>query len=116
MTETAVPSPPAAPPAVIRDVFPAEVVYDGQILRSARAVITADLRLLVWLRPGEPVIDVALDPDLSVIAALNAPRSRASHLTTTDGKPAHVNGQRGCGCGNPLKGWTPWQPYRKQAA
>jgi hypothetical protein len=113
MTETA-PSPTDLP-VVIRDVFPAEVLFDSRVYRSARAVITRDYRLRVWLRPGEPVVDVELDPALSVIAPLNAPRSRASHLTAIDGLPALVNGQRGCGCGNPLKGWTPWQPYRKQA-
>lgn len=105
-------------PVVVRDVFPAEVLYDGQVYRSARAVITRD-RVLVYLRPGDPVLDLPYDPAASVVPPLNAPRSRAAHLAVraADGTltaPAlHVNGQRGCGCNNPLKGWTPWQPYRK---
>jgi hypothetical protein len=105
-------------PVVVRDVFPAGVLYDGQVYRSARAVITRD-RVLVYLRPGDPVLDLPYDPAASVVPPLNAPRSRAAHLAVraADGTltaPAlHVNGQRGCGCNNPLKGWTPWQPYRK---
>jgi hypothetical protein len=102
-------------PVVVRDVFPAEVAVGGNVYRSARAVITRD-RLLVYLTTAGPVVDTPYDRELSAVAPLNAPRSRASHLTLADGRPAHVNGQRGCGCGNPLKGWTPWQPYRKQAS
>lgn len=109
MTET------AALPVVIRDVFPAEVIVRGQIYRTARAVITRD-RLLVYLTTAGPVIDVQYDPAASQVAPINAPRSRASHLTLLDGATAHVNGQRGCGCGNPLKGWRPWQPYRTATA
>lgn len=105
----------SAPPVVIRDVFPAEVAVGGQVFRSARAVITRD-RLLVYLTTAAPVIDVPYEPDASAVAPLSAPRTRASHLTLTGGGAAHVNGQRGCGCGNPLKGWTPWQPYRKGTA
>jgi hypothetical protein len=103
---------PVDVPVVVRDVFPAEVIIGGSSYRSARVVITRD-RLLVYLTTAGPVVDAPYDVALSAVAPLNAPRSRASHLTLTDGRPAHVNGQRGCGCGNPLKGWTPWQPYRK---
>jgi hypothetical protein len=102
-------------PVVVRDVFPAEVAVAGQVYRSARAVITRD-RLLVYLTTAGPVIDTPYDPAASAVAPLNAPRSRPSHLALPGGQQAHVNGQRGCGCGNPLKGWTPWQPYRKQAS
>lgn len=114
MTET-------ASPVVVRDVFPAEVLYDGRVYRTARAIVTRD-RVLVYLRPGEPVLDLAYDPGVSVVPPLNAPRSRAAHLAVRadDGSltepSVHVNGQRGCGCANPLKGWTPWQPYRKASA
>jgi hypothetical protein len=108
MTETTV-------PVVIRDVFPAEVAIAGQVFRTARAVITRD-RLLVYRTTAAPAVDTPYIPETSVVAPLNAPRSRASHLVLPDGTVAHVNGQRGCGCGNPLKGWTPWQPYRKATA
>lgn len=103
---------------MVRDVFPAEVLHDGQVYRTARAIITRD-RILVYLRPGEPVIDSPYEPRASTVPPLNAPRARASHLAliAADGSltspTVHVNGQRGCGCGNPLKGWTPWTPYRK---
>lgn len=103
---------------VVRDVFPAEVLYDGQVYRTARAIITRE-RVLVYLRPGEPVLDLPYDPGASVIPRLSAPRFRAAHVAVRDADGSltaptvHVNGQRGCGCGNPLKGWIPWQPYRK---
>lgn len=113
MTEA--PPSPVDVPVVLRDVFPAEVSVAGQVYRSARAVITKD-RLLVYLTTAGPVVDAPYDVDASAVAKLNAPRSKASHLVLADGSTAHVNSQRGCGCGNPLKGWTPWQPYRKQAA
>lgn len=105
---------------MVRDVFPAEVLYDGQVLRTARAIITLE-RVLVYVAPGAPVIDAAYDRATSTVPPLSAPRSRPSHLTlrAADGSltlpTVHVNGQRGCGCGNPLKSWTPWQPYRKAA-
>jgi hypothetical protein len=104
-----------AAPVVVRDVFPAEVAVGGSVYRSARAVITRD-RLLVYLTTAGPVVDTPYDPAASTVAPISAPRSRASHLALPDGGTAHVNGQRGCGCGNPLKGWTPWQPYRKGTA
>lgn len=100
---------------VIRDVFPAEVAYGGTVYRDTRAIITMD-RLLVYLTTGEPILDLPYDRAASSVAPLNAPRARSSHLTLTGGDTANVNGQRGCGCGNPLKGWTPWQPYRKSTA
>jgi hypothetical protein len=112
MTETAQ---PIGERVVVRDVFPAEVTVGGQVYRSARAVITRD-RLYVYLNTAGPLIDTPYDPATSAVPAISAPRSKAAHLTLADGGVAHVNGQRGCGCGNPLKGWTPWQPYRKGTA
>lgn len=106
---------PTEPPVVIRDVFPAEVAVGGQVYRTARAVITRT-RLLVYVTAAGPVIDTPYDLSRSAVAPLNAPRSAASHLTLADGQAAHINGQRGCGCGNPLKAWSPWQPYRKGTA
>lgn len=99
-------------PVVIRDVFPAEVAIGGEVHRTARAIITRD-RLLVYLTTAGPVLDTPYDAAASDVPPISAPRSRPAHLTLADGTPAHVNGQRGCGCGNPLKGWTPWQPYLK---
>lgn len=103
---------------VIRDVFPAEVAFGPTVLRSARAVVTRD-RVYVFTSPsGRPALALgaAYDPELSKIAPLNAPRSKATHLALADGTTVHINGQRGCGCGNPLKAWVPWTPYRKATA
>jgi hypothetical protein len=102
-------------PVVVRDVFPAEVTVTGRVYRNARAVITRD-RLLVYLTTAGPAVDLPYDRAGSTVPPLNAPRARASHLALTGGGQAHINAQRGCGCGNPLKGWTPWQPYRKAPA
>lgn len=103
-------------PVVVRDVFPAEVVLPtGDVARSARVVITRE-RVLVWVTPAAPILDRAYDAAASQVPALSAPRSRPAHLDLGDGTFVHVNGQRGCGCSNPLKGWTPWRPYRKAAA
>jgi hypothetical protein len=85
---------------------------------------TASLRFGPGLRPIVLARTAALTrPGLDrFVEHHNAPRSRAAHLSlrAEDGSltlpSVHVNGQRGCGCGNPLKGWTPWQPYRKATA
>jgi hypothetical protein len=105
-------------PIVLRDVFPAEVAVGDDLYRSARVVITRE-RVYVWIADGSPlqVLDAEYDPEQSRLAPINAPRSKASHLTLRDSTlQVHVNGQRGCGCGSPLKAFTPWQPYRKGTA
>lgn len=103
---------PEAAPIVVRDVFPAEVAVNGQVYRTARAIVTRD-RLLVYLTTAAPILDTPYDPAASTVPAVNAPSSRATRLALVGGGTASINRQRGCGCGNPLKGWTPWQPYRK---
>lgn len=100
---------------MIRDVFPALVTLGDRTYRSARAVITRD-RLLVYLTRAAPVLDAPYDGGTSTVPPLNAPRFRPAHLALSSGQVATVAGQRGCGCGNPLKGWQPWTPYRKAAA
>jgi hypothetical protein len=97
---------------VIRDVFPAVVRFGPSTLRSARAVITRS-RVYVWTTPGTPAAAFAYDAAASEVPPLNAPRSRPTALVLGDGSSLIVEGQRGCGCGNRLKGWTPWRPYRK---
>lgn len=98
---------------VIRDVFPAVVSFGPSTLRSARAVITRE-RVYVWTTRGAPAVALAYDPLISTVPPINAPRSlRPAHLVLMDGSSLTVEGQRGCGCGNPLKGWVPWRPYRK---
>jgi hypothetical protein len=97
---------------VIRDVFPAVVRFGPSTLRSARAVVTRS-RIYVWTAPGAPAATFAYDPAASEVPPLNAPRNRPTALVLGDGSSLIVEGQRGCGCGNRLKGWTPWRPYRK---
>lgn len=100
-------------PVVIRDVFPAVVTIGDRTYRSAKAVITRD-RLLVYLTRAAPVLDAPYDPVISLVPASTAPRSlRPAHLVLLSGQTVIVDRQRGCGCGNPLKGWQPWSPYRK---
>src|SRR3954463_15105026 len=100
---------------VLRDVFPAVVTAGPSTWRSARAVITRE-RIYVWTQKTAPALAMPYDAGGSVIPAINAPRNRPTHLRLRDGSAVTVESQRGCGCGNPLKGWTPWRPYRKAAA
>lgn len=97
---------------VVRDVFPAVVTAGPSTFRSALAVITRE-RVYVWTQKGAPALAMSYDPDASRVPRLSAPRSTPAHLTLADGSGITVQGQRGCGCGNPLKGWQPWRPYRK---
>ena len=97
---------------VVRDVFPAVVTAGPLSFRSARAVVTRE-RIRVWTSPGAPALDLPYDPAASTVPPLNAPRSRPAHLALRDGQTVSVEAQRGCGCGNPLRGWQPWRPYRK---
>lgn len=101
-----------AEPVVIRDLFPAVVTVGGTTYRSALAVITRD-RLLVYVTRAAPALDAPYLPEESQVPRLSAPRSAVAHLRLASGASATVQGQRGCGCGNPLKGWQPWRPYRK---
>ncbi len=97
---------------VLRDVFPAVVTAGPSTFRSALAVITRS-RVYVFTERVAPALAMSYDPDASRVPALNAPRSAPAHLVLADGQTITVQGQRGCGCGNPLKGWQPWRPYRK---
>lgn len=104
------------PPVVLRDVFPAVVTAGSRVHRSALAIITRD-RVLAWTSRSCLVLDAAYDPLISVVPPASAPRTlRPAHLVLLDGTAVTVVGQRGCGCGNPLKGWRPWSPYRKAPA
>lgn len=106
----------APAPVVLRDVFPAVVTAGTRTWRSTKAVITRD-RVLVWTSRSSVVLDAAYDPLISSVPSINAPRLlRPAHLVLLDGTAVTVAGQRGCGCGNPLKGWQPWTPYRKAIA
>jgi hypothetical protein len=99
-------------PVVLRDVFPAIVSIDGQpTYRSARVVVTRD-RVLVYVTTAAPVLDAPYDPATSVVPRYNANARQQTALALTSGRRVTVDRQRGCGCGNPLKAWRPWHPYR----
>lgn len=96
------------PPIVVRDVFPAEVTIGASVYRSARAIITRDRAYVFIAGNGAPtqVLDAPYDTEASTVPALNAPPRQATHLILSgdqEGTAVHVNRQRGCGCGNPLK-------------
>jgi len=101
---------------VLRSVFPAEVVGPGGVIwRTAKAVITRE-RIYVWVADGPRrrlVLSEPYEQAASEVAPGNAARTQRSHLTLAgeEAPTVHVSRQRGCGCGNPLKGWNPWQPF-----
>jgi hypothetical protein len=107
------PSPAAVEVELLRrDIHPAEVSIDGEVLTSARVFVT-DRRLLAF-RVGEGGIEVALDLELE--RPCSVPASRGSlqgcleaHLS--DGRVAWINRGHGCGCGSPLKALGPPVPW-----
>jgi hypothetical protein len=102
-------------PVVVRDVFPAEVHVDGLVYRSARAIVTRE-RVYVFQAEGRERIlrlDEAYAPVVSVVPRYNAaPREHATLALVADPERVLViRRQRGCGCGSPLRGWRPWNPF-----
>jgi hypothetical protein len=96
---------------MVRDVFPAEVVFtDGTVLTGVRVFVTTE-RCMIW----------ALDDKKELVNV------HALYNTTTDAKPSRntlqegervaidvdnlqrlvVNKGRGCGCGSKLKALSP---------
>jgi hypothetical protein len=101
----------AAPPVVVRDVFPARVVIGDRVLTSARAVITRD-RLVVYIERGEPAVDEPYLPEVSTVPAYNASQREVAYVYLGEGRIAVVTRQRGCACSSTLRGWHPWAPWR----
>jgi hypothetical protein len=105
-------APETTAPVVLRDVFPALVAVDGApTYRNARAIITRD-RVFVYLTTAGPVLDAPYDPAESVVPRYNAPSRQRTAARLSSGATVTVERQRGCGCGNPLKGWHPWHPWQ----
>lgn len=111
-----------ASPVVVRDVFPAEVwLSDGNVYRTARAVVTRE-RVYVFQGQGRDRLlrfVAEYDPERSAIPRYNAsPRENTTLALQGVQEPAlglaslTIRRQRGCGCGSPLRGWSPWNPYR----
>lgn len=102
-------------PVVVRDVFPAEVWVDGLVYRSARAIVTRE-RVYVFQGQGRERVlrlDEPYVPTVSTIPRYNAgPRENTTLALREDPERVLViRRQRGCGCGSPLRGWSPWSPY-----
>lgn len=94
-----------ARPVVVRDVFPAEVVHGEDLYRPVRVLITRDHVYLFEARDGRPALlwSSPWTREGSEVPDVNAPKAMGSHLVLADGTVIHVNTQRHCGCGNPLK-------------
>ncbi|MDN5918683.1 MAG: hypothetical protein L0I76_26905 [Pseudonocardia sp.] len=103
-------------PIVAHNRFPTRVTApDGGAVKDARTVITCPqggqpARLMVWLHPGEPLVNEHLHLDQSTI---RSPR-QAWYLVTPAGG-YQVEAGSGCGCHHPLKRFSPFTPMRMGA-
>lgn len=95
---------------VVRDVFPAEVIVDGEVLaRPARVLITRGRVFVFEASNGRPRLAFHHQwrTEGSTVPDTHAPKNTPAHLILSggqdDGKVLHVNRAGGCGCGNPLK-------------
>jgi len=98
-------------PIVAVDRFPVDVIAGDSTWREVRLVLTSPVegvgRLYVWSAPGVTVLDTEFTlADVDI-------RSKQVEWTigTTDG-PVTVRPRHGCGCGNRLKYWQPFNPMR----
>jgi hypothetical protein len=100
---------------VVRDTFPACVTVGELVHDTARAVVTRT-HVYVWTADtGSPTLveAAAYNPEESSVPPLNASRNKRTALRLADGRELHIVRASGCGCGNPLRHWQPWAPYRK---
>lgn len=105
-------------PVVVRDVFPAEVWVDGVAYRTARALVTRE-RVYVFQAQGRERVlrlDEAYLPESSTVPRYNAGPREETRLQLRGSEVGAMRSlvirrQRGCGCGSPLRGWSPWSPY-----
>lgn len=100
------------PPAVAHDRFPVAVLGPVEV-PTARVIVAVPTeaggpaRVLVWASPGPPLLDQPVDLTQSMFGSPMVDWSLA-----TPGGSLVVRRGRGCGCGNALKHWVPWTPYR----
>lgn len=100
-------------PVIVRDVFPAEVWVDGLVYRTARAIVTRE-RVYVFQAEGRDRrlrLDEPYDAEASTVPRYNAGPREATYLSLPGIRSLVIRRQRGCGCGSPLRGWNPWNPY-----
>lgn len=100
-------------PVILRRYFPVEATVGGGLLIKPALVIVTRERVYVWRAPDDLITSavwypVEFDGQLPREYEL---RHRPLLLDTGDGRVA-VNKAHGCGCGNPLKSFRPFQPAR----
>lgn len=100
-------------PVTIRKVWPAEVALpDGTVLRDALVVVTQQ-RVYVWRASAAGQIELVWNSgwtwEGSVLTKEHLLVASPLRVATEAGVMS-VNRGRGCGCGNPLGRWQPWQP------
>ena len=105
-------------PVTVRKVWPAEVALpDGTVVRDALVVVT-QVRVYVWRASPAGQIELAwnsaYDPAGSVLTREHLLAASPLRVSTPAGLVL-VNRGRGCGCGNPLARWQPWQPEIRAA-
>lgn len=106
-------------PLVVYEAFPAVVrTPDGTELRDAKVAVTADADrrpadLYVWVARGGLAVREVCSPVL-VAESRFPPRyaPRAPWKVATGMGVYSVTPGGGCGCGHPLRRWTPWTPWR----
>jgi hypothetical protein len=93
---------------MLRDVVPAEVVFnDGTLLTKTRVFLTTS-RLIIWREVDDDLVAIE-----KPIRFTDAKASRSTLLPTErlevfgDDFTAVVNKGRGCACGSKLKGLAP---------
>lgn len=101
-------------PVVAVDRFPVDVIAPGGMTyRTCRLIMTQPVdgvgRLKVWSAPGVLVVDTDF-----LLEASNIGPKQADWHVATGAESVVVRSSPGCGCGNPLKWWSPpeFQPYR----
>lgn len=102
-------------PKIGKDWFPVTVARtDGLVnMTEVRAILTVPHRdtgvgrLLVWVHPSAPALDVGWTRDNSDLAG------NTWTIAAVDGLSWTITPERGCGCSSPLKTMPlPWGSYR----
>lgn len=112
------PAPGPAPepdPVVVRDVFPVQVTSGPDVIsKLARVVITRGAFYVYENKGGTPTLVASGPywPEQSEVPTFSTSRRRTATVEAQDGRTLTVAPLGGCGCGNPLKAWKPWEPYR----
>lgn len=99
-------------PVILRRIFPAEVTLAGRVFYPALAIVTRE-RVYAWTSPSTPVLSESYtrqdgSPEMPREYEL---RRRPIVLDIPGGQVA-INRGKGCGCGNALKHYRPFQPAR----